>query len=206
MRVDSVLDGEIVKTTKYVFPASRIATRWRPRRSIHLLTTPVRLSYPQGRDLCLNNASAGKGHGQIPPQESGLNPGNFGDVAKWLRRGSAKPLSPVRIRSSPPNARESARIPLPNTGAVSFCPEFRTVKTLTPTDTGPLLIGETCPPYSMSSVDVSGTRGRGGQCPQRFPGNAPVPDPLLPSALHWVRPLLLGMLSAGRPNPVGSWT
>ena len=27
-----------------------------------------------------------------------------GDVAKWLRRGSAKPLSSVRIRPSPPTA------------------------------------------------------------------------------------------------------
>src|SRR3954471_15549956 len=28
----------------------------------------------------------------------------FGDVAKWLRRGSAKPLSPVRFRPSPPRS------------------------------------------------------------------------------------------------------
>src|SRR5438270_12941850 len=26
----------------------------------------------------------------------------YGDVAKWLRQGSAKPLSPVRFRPSPP--------------------------------------------------------------------------------------------------------
>jgi hypothetical protein len=26
----------------------------------------------------------------------------YGDVAKWLRRGSAKPLSSVRFRPSPP--------------------------------------------------------------------------------------------------------
>jgi hypothetical protein len=29
----------------------------------------------------------------------------YGDVAKWLRRGSAKPLSSVRFRPSPPTNR-----------------------------------------------------------------------------------------------------
>src|SRR5579884_745090 len=35
----------------------------------------------------------------------------FGDVAKWLRRRSAKPLSPVRFRPSPPLSAEPATVP-----------------------------------------------------------------------------------------------
>src|SRR5450759_204041 len=41
----------------------------------------------------------------------------FGDVAKWLRRGSAKPLSPVRFRPSPPERHAGS----PAAGACLAC-------------------------------------------------------------------------------------
>src|SRR5450759_2643437 len=41
----------------------------------------------------------------------------FGDVAQWLRRGSAKPLSPVRVRPAPPERHAGS----PAAGACLAC-------------------------------------------------------------------------------------